>query len=249
MKLKQSCYAMIYLTPTKSGASKVFWLITTALIIVNIIAVILETVSSIYQQYHRTFFWVEISSGIIFAFEYVLRLWVINLNSAYHGSIKGRLKWMTTPMAIIDIASILPSILLLSGIDLRVLRIFRLFRALKLTRYSKAIHIISEAIRTKKDELEFALIAMLSLLLVSSVLIYFAEHDAQPQGFSSIPASIWWCIVTLTTIGYGDIYPITLLGRFIAFISAIVGIGLFALPGGLIAAALIEQSQNKKVDK
>ncbi len=148
-------------------------------------------------------------------------------------------------MGLIDLLAIAPFFLSMAGIDLRILRIVRLMRVLKFTRYTNAMDVLADAIRSRKDELVLTLITMVFLLLLCGSLIYFAEHEAQPNIFSSIPASLWWAVVTLTTIGYGDVYPITMAGKVIAGVSAIFGIAMIALPGGIIASGIIENAKNK----
>jgi len=128
----------------------------------------------------------------------------------------------------------------------RALRLFRLFRVLKLARYSESIQTFVDVIRLKKEELMLMFFAILILLVISSSLMYNAEHEAQPEAFSSIPAAMWWGIVTLATVGYGDVYPITPWGKFIGSIVVILGIGLFALPTGVLASGFSEVLAQKK---
>lgn len=217
----------------------------SVLIVLNAFAVVLETVETIIMPHEQAFHVFEIFSVSIFAVEYVARVWVANLIPQYQHPVGGRIRYMLTPMALIDFLSILPFFLSLVGVDLRVLRLVRLLRLLKLTRYSKAMNRIAGAIKASKDELVMLLVIMAVLLLISATLIYFAENEAQPEAFSSIPASLWWAVVTLATIGYGDVYPVTLAGKIIAGIAAIFGIGMFALPGGIIASELISRVKEK----
>ena len=137
----------------------------------------------------------------------------------------------------------------MSGLDLRFLRMLRLFRVVRLLhipRFNKAMYSIWDAARSKKAEFIIAGTIMFVLLILCSSLAYFAEHEAQPQAFSSIPASLWWGIMTMTTVGYGDIYPVTVMGKIIASFFAALGIGFFALPSAILASALIEQSRKNE---
>lgn len=243
LSIKTQLHILLFSMHLRNGPTKIFQLFFGFLIVANAMAVVLETVSPVYLAHKEFFIAFELISVAIFSLEYIARLWAADLSPEYSQPIIGRFKYALTPMALVDLASILPSVLLISGFDLRILRVMRLIRLVKLTRYSRAANIISSAVKSKKDELLFSGIIMLALLIISAVLVYFAEHEAQPQAFSSIPATLWWGVVTLTTIGYGDIYPITLAGKTIASIASAVGIGLFALPGGIIAAALIEQAR------
>jgi voltage-gated potassium channel len=167
--------------------------------------------------------------------------------------ISGRLKYMTTPMLVIDLLAILPFYMpFVFPVDLRfirALRMFRLFRLFKLGRYSDAMKMIGLVIKNKKAELLTTLFIVFLLLVVSSSVVYFCENGAQPKAFSSIPASMWWGITTLTTVGYGDVYPVTVVGKIFGAVICLLGIGLFALPTGIISAGFVDVIKNKKQQK
>ena len=150
----------------------------------------------------------------------------------------------------IDLIAVVPAYIpLLVAIDSRVvrgIRLLRLFRILKLSRYNRAFSHIKNVVNSKKEELVISLFAVLTLLVIASSLMYFVENKAQPESFSSIPATMWWGVATLTTVGYGDVYPITGLGKFTAGIMAILGVGLFALPAGILANGFSDTLENKK---
>jgi voltage-gated potassium channel len=241
MKIKHRLHHILYGSHPSNGPSGYFLIFISALILLNAISVLLETVESTERLYRQEFLIFEWVSVGIFSIEYVLRVWVADLTPFYQKPLIGRLRYMISPLALIDLMAIIPSLLSFVGVDLRILRLVRLLRLLKLTRYSRAMHNVSAAISAGKDELIFSALLMGLLLLISSSLMYYAEHEAQPQIFSSIPAAMWWGIVTLTTIGYGDIYPVTMVGKIITSFTAIFGIGLFALPGGVIVSELIAQ--------
>tara|TARA_B100000315_G_scaffold256114_2_gene301241 strand:- start:654 stop:1829 length:1176 start_codon:yes stop_codon:yes gene_type:complete len=214
------------------------------LILLNVAAIVLETVPSINAAYKDFFFIFEVFSVAIFTVEYVLRVWSCTEDKAndYHHPVMGRVKYILSPMAIIDLVAFLPFYLsTFFAIDLRLLRIFRLLRLLKLTRYSPALIIIWAVIRNQYRALTAAFFVMLMALLFSSSLIFLFEHDVQPEAFASIPHSMWWGIATLTTVGYGDITPITLGGKFFGAITMILGIGMFALPTGVIATGFANE--------
>ena len=152
-------------------------------------------------------------------------------------------------MAIIDLIAIAPFYMTFIVTDNRILRILRFLRILKITKHSKhskTFHIITNTIYNKRSELLSSLILMFSLLLICSTGVYFAENEAQPEKFSSIPSAMWWAVATLTTVGYGDIFPITSLGKILGSISAIFGIGLFALPAGLLATGFSDEMKKEK---
>lgn len=241
MTLKHYLHHKLYGSHPDRRPSGLFQTFISTLILLNGVSVMLETVESLDHHYRHGFLLFEWISIGIFSVEYLVRVWVADLTPSYQQPVRGRLHYMISPLALVDLLAIIPSLLSLAGVDLRILRLVRLLRLLKLTRYSKAMHNISTAISAGKNELLFSGFLMGLLLLVSSTLMYYAEHETQPQVFSSIPATIWWGIVTLTTIGYGDIYPVTLAGKLITSVTAIFGIGLFALPGGVIVSELIAQ--------
>lgn len=223
-----------------------------SLIILNVLTMMLETMDGLYHEWRTFFFSFELVSIALFLIEYLLRVWVSDLTPRYQKPISGRLRYMLSPMALVDLAAILPSLLMLGSADLRFLRTFRLFRIVRLLHIphcNQAMYSIWQAAKSKRAEFMIAGIIMFILLIICSSLVYFAEHDAQPQAFSSIPAALWWGIMTLTTVGYGDIYPITMTGKIIASFFAALGIGFFALPSAILASAMIEQSRNKEISR
>ena len=238
-KVRLKIYKIIAVSEEKSGISYVFDICLILLILANVVAMILESVKSVRVQYETFFYWFELCSVMFFTAEYFFRLWTSVENNKFSHYFFGRLKFVFTPLALVDLLAILPFYLPFFGIDLRVfrlLRLFRLFRLFKLVRYVRALDVMSNAIKEKKHELLISVIFTAFLLLVVSSLMYYIEREAQPDAFSSIPATMWWGIATLTTVGYGDIYPITPLGKFLGGIIAILGIGLFALPTGILAS-------------
>ena len=229
--------------------SKIFDIFILSLIALNVTALVLETVEPIYAKAPALFRWFEVVSVAIFTIEYLLRIWSCVEAPRYTSSVRGRLRFAVTPLALIDLFAVLPFYLPFLGVDLRFIRavrLVRLFRVLKVARYSKAIKTLGRVMSAKKEELLISLFVLLLLLLLSSSLIYFAEHDAQPEHFSSIPAAMWWGVATLTTVGYGDVCPVTPVGKLLASMIAILGIGMFALPTGILGAGFVEEIQARK---
>jgi voltage-gated potassium channel len=249
MRLKRKIYEVLKISDRKGSLSWMFDVFLITLILLNVALLILETVESIYNSYSfffQVFNWFSVS---IFTIEYLLRLWTITEHPRCQHPLTGRLKFIFSPLGLIDLMAILPFYLPFLGFDLRfvrILRIFRLFRIFRVARYIKAIDAIRHVIRQKKEELLVSLVFVTFLLIISSCLIYYIEHDAQPDLFSSIPATMWWSIATLTTVGYGDIYPITPFGRFLGSIIAVLGVGLFALPTGILASGFSEEISKRK---
>ena len=222
------------------------------LIALSIIAVILESEKSIATEFHSAFWVFELVSTFIFSIEYLSRLWICVEDERYRHPIKGRLRYMVTPMALIDLIAIMPFYLGLfidaSKVDARFvrgIRLFRLFRLFKIGRYSQSISQLLGVFSRKREELAITFFAVILMLILSSSIIYLAEHKAQPDKFSSIPAAMWWGVATLTTVGYGDVYPITALGKFCGSVIALLGVGIVALPAGIIASGFHELMQEK----
>lgn len=230
----------------------VFNISLATLIILNVLAMMLETMAAFYSEWHIFFTAFELFSVALFVVEYLLRLWVADLNPKYQHPLGGRIRYLLSPMALVDLVAILPSLLLMGGMDLRFLRMLRLFRVVRLLhipRCNEAMYAIWLAARSKRAEFMIAGIIMFVLLIICSSLAYLAEHNAQPQAFSSIPAALWWGIMTMTTVGYGDVYPITTAGKIIASFFAALGIGFFAMPSAILASALIEQARLKEQNR
>lgn len=222
------------------------------LILLNVLAVMAESVASVRASYGGLLLAFEIFSLAVFVTEYLLRVWSCPVDSRYRHPLTGRVRFALTPMALIDLLAVLPSLLVWTGVDLRFLRVIRMARLIrlgKLGRYSSALQFMWLAVRSRRDELLMALMLMAMILVVAASLMYMAEGDAQPEAFSSIPATLWWGIMTLTTVGYGDVYPITTLGKLTAAVIAIAGIGLFALPAGIVGSAFIELREQQKSER
>lgn len=235
-----------------------FWdklvnILIISLILLNVIAVIFETVDSLFIEYGHLFRGFEIFSVFIFSLEYILRLWTCTYIDKFKHPVTGRIKYIFSFGSIIDLLAIVPFYLPISTIyDLRFVRIFRLLRFLrifKLGRYLNASKIISNVFKSKKEELILCFLLIIALIVLTSSVMYFVEHDAQPDKFSSIPATMWWGVTTLTTVGYGDVFPITGLGRSLTAFISILGIGMFALPAGILASGFSAEFQKLKKNK
>ncbi|MFB6352346.1 MAG: ion transporter [Bradymonadaceae bacterium] len=229
-------------TPSKSAAQLVRGALV-ALIALNVGAVIIATMPSMawLQPVFRS---IEVVSVAVFTIEYFARVWCIG--EELEQPILGRIRFALRPMMLIDLVALVPSYLPMA-LDLRFARAFRLIRLLKLTRHSESLQIVVNVLSSKREELASSGFIAFILLLVSSSAMYYAEHSVQPKAFSSIPATMWWGVETLTTVGYGDVVPQTALGKFIGMIVAIIGIGLFALPAGILASGFSEEVE-KRID-
>ncbi|MFC1489671.1 potassium channel family protein [Candidatus Latescibacterota bacterium] len=251
--IKRKIYNII--EPDNNGTifSKAFQIFIVILIVINVVAVMFETIESLSAEYSLFFRYFEYFSVIVFTIEYMLRLWVCTENKRFARPVYGRFRFALTPLSLIDILAISPFYLpMIISVDLRfirILRLFRLSRLLKLGRYSKSLNLIGAVLKEKKEELVITVFIGFMLLIMSSSVMYYCENQAQPDVFSSIPSTLWWGVSTLTTVGYGDAYPVTSAGKFFASIIAFLGIGLFALPTAIIGSGFMEVMSKKKQGK
>ena len=249
LELRQKAYRQ--LEPTawrRKGLSPVNHFLVY-LIIIAVIEAVLDTEPVISQGRELLLNNIEFGLGIIFLVEYVARAWVAVENPRFAKYRYPRLRYMVTPMAIIDLLAILPALFAFGGASSLVLRFFRVMRMLrlaKLGRTSKAFKLLREAFIQKRQEFALILGMLLVTILVAGSLLYWAEGGDQPDKFGSIPRAMWWAIVTLTTVGYGDSFPITPLGKFLAGVIAIMGVMLIALPTGLFAASFTEAMEKER---
>lgn len=249
-RIKYRVYDILVETEDNELIDRIVAAFLMVLILINVAAVVLETVDELNQQYGAVFQAVEAFSVGVFTIEYLLRLWVATYNPKFSKPVTGRIRFALTPMAIIDLIAILPAYLpLFFAFDLRIvriLRLFRLFRLLKMNRYVEALDRLDDVIWSKRQELLTITLAVATLLLFASSFIYVFENEAQPDKFPSIPAAMWWGIATLTTVGYGDVYPVTPLGKLLAGLIAFLGVGIFALPAGILASGFAEEVRKRR---
>lgn len=224
-----------------------------SLIAANVIAVMMETEAEYAEEFHSYFYAFDVFSSLFFTVEYALRLWICTLDENFKKPVMGRVRYAFTLMAMVDLVAILPFYLpFLITMDLRILRairLLRLVRILKMGRYAHAVRTLTNVLSRKKEELAMTWLVLVMLLTLSSSLIYFAEHSTQPEAFRSIPSSMWWSVITLTSVGYGDVYPISTMGRFIGALVSMVGVGFVALPTGILAAGFNEEIREQKRGK
>lgn len=229
--------------------SRIVNLLLILLISMNVIAIFLETVEPIYQQYQAAFWYFEVFSVAVFTLEYLGRVWsspeLDGIDAA--APITGRIRYMLRPIALVDLAAILPFYLsLYLPIDLRFLRVLRLLRLFKLTRYSPALGALLDVVQKEADALLASVVVLLMMLVLAAGGIYLLENELQPETFGSMPASLWWAIVTLTTVGYGDVVPVTTMGRMFGGFIGLIGIGMIALPAAILASGFAENIHGRK---
>ena len=242
--IKSKVFEIIEPDKGSSKLSSVFDWFITALIIASVVSVFVVTfdIPDWLNSFLSKF---EVAAVAIFTVEYLLRIWTADLLYKDKTPVVARLKYVVSAMAIVDLVAILPFYLPMflpaSVLGMRALRLVRLFRILKLNRYSDAMASIGQVIKEKQRELCGSFFVVSLLMVVSSLLMYAIEHDAQPQVFKNAFSGLWWAVATLTTVGYGDIYPVTAIGRIIGAFIALLGIAAVAIPTGIISSGLIER--------
>ncbi len=231
------------LSPTNRA---VVWVVATSSILA-----ILETEPTIERVAPRAFARLEWLLSLLFLGEYVVRLWAEGENPRFRG-IRGRIRYALTPAAIIDLIAFLPSLVLpiVPGMSnfmlLRIFRLMRILRLARLGRFSLAMRNLSQAVTDRREELSLSLMLAAFVLVFSAAGMYLLEGENDPQTFGSIPRAMWWSVCTLTTVGYGDIYPHTVLGKVLGGFTSIAGIGLIAMPTGILAAAFSDAFQRTR---
>ena len=236
----------------KDPLCRAFSIFIVSLILLNVVCIVLESMEELERQYRELFLFIEISSTLVFATEYLMRLWsCVESNQKIGASAsnsKKRLKYVLSPMAIVDLVAFLPSLLqvLFPGIDLRFLRILRLLRVFKLTRYFATFELLFNVLHEERKNLAGIFVILIVILVMAASALYLVERDVQPDTFGSIPEAMWWAIAALTTVGYGDVYPQSYLGQVLGSLVTILGIGMVALPSGILASAFSEQMRRKR---
>ena len=239
MSWKQRTWEIVEVAEPGDRVSRYFDAAILTLILLNVLAVIIGSVAAVEERFGRILYAFEVVSVAVFTAEYAARLWAC----------AARLRFALTPLALIDLLAILPFYLPFLGFDLRFVRALRLLRVLrvaKLGRYVHALSLFGRVLKARREELILTTALMLLPLTISSCLMYYAEHAAQPDRFSSIPAAMWWAVTTLTTVGYGDIHPIPTLGKLCGAVVAILGIGFFALPAAILGSGFVEEVHRQK---
>lgn len=255
MSFRNACYHI--LAPASEAheykkSSKLFDMLLIVLIIVNVGAMMLETVPGIPAILQHELHVIEVVSVLIFTIEYVLRVYSCAsgpTRPANQATTPWQKRWayIKSPMALVDLMAILPFYLsIFVAFDLRILRVFRVLRILKIGRYSRSMQTLITVLRNESHSLIAAISVLLLFTVIAATCIYYIEHTAQPDVFSSIPASLWWALVTLTTVGYGDAVPVTALGKVFGGLITIMGICFYALPAGILSSSYTTQMQLKR---
>lgn len=251
ISLRAKTYLILEDSSNKSIVAKFINYALILLIFINVSAAVLEAEAHLHEKYFTQFLIFEICSLVLFIIEYLLRVWccVEGDNPKGLSNRKIRTKYFFSPIALIDLFAILPFLIaLFFSIDLRVLRLFRVLRLLKLTHYFKGFNLFITVIGKELKSMFAALMLMVFLIIIAASLIHTVEGVAQPEAFGSILSSFWWAVVTMTTVGYGDVVPLTVAGKIIASFIMLTGVALVALPAGMLAARFTEEIRERKKD-
>jgi voltage-gated potassium channel len=250
VKMRSFIYQTIFIEGYKKAGISAFNLFMGALIILGVTVSILDTEKTVTDVYGSTLRNIEVLLAAFFAIEYCLRLWAAGEDDRYKGVI-GRLKYMFTFFAVIDLLAFLPTLLVLGSTDTLLLRLFRLARLVrfaKLGRYSSSLRLIISAFISCWRELVISFMVAMFLLVGCSVFLYLIEGNVQPELFGSIPRAMWCAVSTLTTFGYGDVYPVTALGQVFMGFAALTGIGLVGMPTAILAGAFSDQFEKRRME-
>jgi len=248
MSLRHRLHVLLHNPDGTSVASLWFNRGLALLILANAAAVALETVPSFAEEHEGSLAALEGISLVLFLVEYVTRLWVCVEHDKYRGRSWPRLRWAVSPVSIADLLAIATFFLPFDLRFLRLLRLMRLMRVTNMRNFAVTLDRLRASVRDRRDLLYVSAILMFIALFISASLLYYFEHAAQPKVFSSIPAALWWAIVTLMTVGYGDMYPVTMAGKLCAGLVMVFGIAIFALPGAILTSAVISASEKQGPD-
>jgi voltage-gated potassium channel len=242
--LRRRLYEILERGPIGDRTSDIVGRVLVLLILINLVAIVLESVPSLETQYARWFMTVELVSLIVFTVEYLLRLWVAVEHAPYRHCRPGvaRLKYATSAGGIVDLLAVLPFWFAFAVPDeFRVLLVFRIVRFLKIARYSPAMRSLLDVLYSERRALFGCVVILLGTTLMAGSLAHLAERNVQPDKFGTIPDAMWWAIVTLGTIGYGDVVPVTMVGKLVAGVTIFLGLVMIALPVGIIANGFAEE--------
>lgn len=251
ISLRKRLYQVLQEPRPGDGLARVVNGFLVTLIVINVLSIILVSVPSIGMRFLRTFVWIEVISVAFFTAEYILRLFACRENPAFAGR-GGRLRFALGGLQVVDLLALLSFFLPLAFASLeffRIFRIFRIFRLVKLVRYSDSLQLLGRVIDAKKRELGMVLSMFLVAMTLASTLMFYAERLAQPDKFGSIPSAMYWAVVTMATVGYGDVTPVTALGRLLTMLVALSGVLVLALPTAIIGSGLMEELEKRREKK
>ena len=239
-KFKKKVFTVIQIGDKSDIMSRSFDVFITVVILTNIVVLFLSTFPEL-GRFHSLFQTIEYITVGIFIIEYALRLWTAEFLFAHQGKVKAAFSFAVTPDGIIELLTILPFFFLSGFVVFRMLRVVRIFQLFRINASFDSFNAITSVLYKKRNQILSSLFIILILMLASSIFMYSFEHEAQPENFRNAFSGIWWAVSTMLTIGYGDIYPITVMGKICAIVISILGVGVVAIPTGIISAGFVEQ--------
>ena len=247
--LRRRVYCQLFASANREGKLTLTNKLLIGIILASVVMAVLGTEAAIAAENRRFFIGAEMMFGVAFLVEYVARVWSVAERPGEQTDLSKRLAFMVSPFGLLDLAVVVASLfpLLVTGAPLlRLLRLLRLAALMKFGRFSLALRELAGAVAERRYDLFVTLALAAALLLFGAAALHWAEGRVQPEAFGSIPRAMWWAIITLTTVGYGDVSPITPLGKMLAAVVALGGIGLVAMPTGIIAAAFSDAMQRHR---
>jgi hypothetical protein len=246
-KLRQKVDALMNDTPTSGRLHHQLDLILIIFIIASVIAVFLETIPSVHEPLRVEFYWFDTIAIAVFTIEYLLRLYAAPEQMPHESSLFGRFSFVKKPSSLIDLIAIAPFYLqFLIAVDLRFVRILRVLRVFKLTRYNSALTTFAMVLKREKRAFSAAMFITVLITVLSGAIVYEFEHPVQPDKFDTMPRAMYWAVITLASVGYGDISPVTPIGQAFTMVLAILGIGIVALPAGILGSAFSDQLHQQR---
>ncbi len=249
MSLRQRLWFVVDQAPQGSGLegwSRAFDVGVVSIILLSTVNFVLATEASVREAAFGLIVAVEATTLGLFVIEYLLRVVLCTQHEGYRHPVTGRLRFMLRPMMLIDLMAIIAGVLPIFGLEFGGWVLVRLARLVKLARYSKSLSMMGRVLRDKREDLTVAIGFISVLMVVAATLMWAVEREAQPEHFGSVPESLWWAIITLTTIGYGDVYPITAAGKALAAGISLLGIGLVGVPTGILAAGFTAEAERRR---
>jgi len=245
--LRQKVDALMNDTPTSGRLHHQLDLIFIIFIITSVAAVFLETIPLVHDPLKVEFYWFDTIAIAVFTIEYLLRLYAAPEREPHHSALSGRFSFVKKPSSLIDLVAILPYYLqFLFAVDLRFIRVLRVLRVLKLTRYNTALSTFAMVLKREKRAFSAAMFITVLITILSGAIVYEFEHAAQPEKFDTMPRAMYWAVITLASVGYGDISPVTPIGQAFTMVLAILGIGIVALPAGILGSAFSDQLHQQR---
>ena len=245
--LRQKVDALMNDTPTSGRLHHQLDLIFIIFIITSVAAVFLETIPAVHDPLKVEFYWFDTIAIAVFTIEYLLRLYAAPEREPHHSALSGRFSFVKKPSSLIDLVAIVPYYLqFLFAVDLRFIRVLRVLRILKLTRYNTALSTFAMVLKREKRAFSAAMFITVLITILSGAIVYEFEHAAQPEKFDTMPRAMYWAVITLASVGYGDISPVTPIGQAFTMVLAILGIGFVALPAGILGSAFSDQLHQQR---